>query len=168
MAEIGSFKSKLFGGFDRKDVVNYIEKLAAERNEYIVKCRDLEVKVQELEGKIEDIRSEYERKISEVQAENESKIEEITSEYEMKLTEAEAAIVCANLKAEEKRTTEREEALKVLGDVVDRFEAAGSDTVLLCSRIVEDLKETANKIEGLPDIVVSAKERIDEIKSKIN
>ena len=30
--ETGNFKSRLFGGFDRHDVIEYIEELAAERN----------------------------------------------------------------------------------------------------------------------------------------
>ena len=42
MSEIGNFKSKLFGGFDRQDVSDYIKQLASERNCLTEKCDELE------------------------------------------------------------------------------------------------------------------------------
>ena len=73
--EINSFRSRFFGGFNREDVVDYIAKLAQERNELEAAKIKAENDLNALTLEIEAIRSEademrrlvadeYERKIS--------------------------------------------------------------------------------------------------------
>ena len=52
MGVTGSFRGKLFGGFDRKDVSDYITALAAERNELKKKCECLEAETESLREKL--------------------------------------------------------------------------------------------------------------------
>lgn len=157
MAEKNTFRGKLFGGFDRKDVVSYIEKLAAERNEYKGKCAELEININELKDEMDALRAEYEEKLA-AQAQ----------EYEEKLTVAEAAVVCANLQAEEKRTEEKLAAAKLLDEIIERFDSAESDSRLICSHMLDDLKVVRKNVERLPDVLVSSKERFVEIREKLN
>ena len=73
--EVNSFRSRFFGGFNRDDVVDYIAKLAQERNELEVAKTKAENDLYALTLEIENIRSEadeerrlmkedYEHKIS--------------------------------------------------------------------------------------------------------
>ena len=73
--DVNSFRSRFFGGFNREDVVDYIAKLAQERNELEVAKTKAENDLYALTLEIETIRSEvaearrvmtedYERKIS--------------------------------------------------------------------------------------------------------
>ena len=167
MAEIGSFKSKIFGGFDRKDVVNYIEKLAAERNKYKQQCSELEEeirlkkeKISQLEEEIEANSAKYKRKLQE-------KTDEIVADYEKKLLETEAALACAKIEAQDKRAAEKDEALEAVSEASEKFAQAGSDAQLLCARISQDLKELTEKIDALPDVVESSHSRLEDIKEKL-
>ena len=164
----GTFKSRLFGGFDRRDVASYIEKLAAERNSYIVKCRDLEQKREEYASEIDNLKADYEKKLSDQKSEFEAENEKLKKEYEEKISELEAEVALANIRAEEKRTKEKEEVKKLLQSVSERFESAGSDAQLTCAHMTEELESVRNTVEKLPEILISSKERIEEIIEKID
>ncbi len=58
--ESGSFRGKLFGGFDRRDVSDYIEKIAAERNKYKKELNAMTGRVEELEQKLNAAEAELE------------------------------------------------------------------------------------------------------------
>ena len=168
MADSGTFRSKLFGGFDRNDVANYIEKLAAERNDYIVECRDLEVKVQDLSDEIERLKAEFTEQLSSQEKAHEEQIEELTADYENKLAEAEKAVREAEQRAEEKRTAELDAAKAVLDELLGSFGDAESDTRLLLDRIGADLAEAGKKLEKMPDVLTSSKDRLTEIRQKLD
>lgn len=51
--EKGNFRSSLFGGFNRRDVADYIEKLSAERNKYKAKSESLEDKIEKMQDDID-------------------------------------------------------------------------------------------------------------------
>jgi len=66
--EINYFRKRFFGGFNRQDVVDYIEKLAGERNEKaeagekaIQDAKALAIEVAILQQKLEDIANEHEK-----------------------------------------------------------------------------------------------------------
>ena len=52
--KIISFKTRLFGGFDRRDVISYIEKLAAQRNKYLKTAERLETQMNDLRRMLSD------------------------------------------------------------------------------------------------------------------
>ena len=51
-SEKSSFRSRIFGGFDRRDVAAYIEKLAGERNRLRAENEKLSARVSELEDEL--------------------------------------------------------------------------------------------------------------------
>ena len=58
--EIQFIKKQIFGGFNRKDVVDYIAKMAKERNEAREACEEATAKVEELTAEIEALKLELE------------------------------------------------------------------------------------------------------------
>lgn len=55
-----NFKTKLFGGFDRRDVIAYIEKLAAQRNKYQTTSKKLENQMNDLYNKLAEAEHDIE------------------------------------------------------------------------------------------------------------
>ena len=53
-AEKGNFRRNLFGGFNREDVIKYIEQLSAERNKYKNDCLRLEGEAEELRARLDE------------------------------------------------------------------------------------------------------------------
>ena len=53
-----AFKRQLFGGFDKRDVIAYIEKLAAERNRYRADEARLDAECENLRGDLEKLQAE--------------------------------------------------------------------------------------------------------------
>lgn len=86
------FRKATFGGFNRDDVISYIntlklsetkitkEKTEAEKNIEILKTEN-----EELKAKIEILNSQFEEKIAEIQEYHNKEIEKISAEYEEKL-----------------------------------------------------------------------------------
>ncbi len=168
MADTGSFRGKLFGGFDRRDVASYIEKLAAERNDYIVKCRELETTVNELTEEVVRLKEEFSDRENELVNAHAAEIEKITGEFEAKLAEMEVSLADANMRAEERRTAERDAAAALLDELVENYGAAESDAQLIFSRVFEDLEAVGKKLNSIPEILSSSRERLSDIREKIN
>ena len=57
MSEYTGFKSSFLGGFDRKSVIEYIEKVSAELNEYKSKCDTLENEKEKLSAENSTLRA---------------------------------------------------------------------------------------------------------------
>lgn len=51
----GSFRRKLFGGFDRNDVIDYIETIAGERNKYQTEAQKFAKEADELREKLDSL-----------------------------------------------------------------------------------------------------------------
>ena len=51
--EKGNFKGRVFGGFNRHDVIDYIEKLAGERNDILRENQKLQGRIDALEERLE-------------------------------------------------------------------------------------------------------------------
>ena len=64
MAVTGNMRSRLFGGFDRRDVSKYVVTLAKERNE-------LKARVEQLEAENEALRASLEEAVAELDEESE-------------------------------------------------------------------------------------------------
>ncbi len=56
--EKGNFKGRVFGGFNRHDVIDYIEKLAGERNGLLLENQKLRGQVDALEERLEQAREQ--------------------------------------------------------------------------------------------------------------
>jgi len=158
-----AFKNRLFGGFDRKDVVNYIEKLASERNDLQVRCRELEKKLSDAEDKLENLQSELEAQKEGFASEKES----LVSEYEAKLIDSETRVAEANARADEKHDEERSRTYEALSEVVNAFSDAESDIQLLITHILEDVRQTDKAMKRLPEILKNSRERIEDIKDSV-
>lgn len=167
MAEINSFKSKVFGGFDRKDVVSYIERLAGERNDYIVKCRELETALTEKDAETEELKQKFEAEKAELLDAFREEKEKLVEEYEAKLTEADAALICANIKAEDDLKTERDISIRAVNELSERFSAAKADTDLICAHLLEDLDAAQKKIARLSEALVNSEERLKELRDTL-
>ena len=55
------FKRRFFGGFDRHDVIEYIEKLASERNRFHLGEERLETECEKLRGELENLQAELQK-----------------------------------------------------------------------------------------------------------
>ncbi|MBE6949577.1 MAG: hypothetical protein E7456_07020 [Ruminococcaceae bacterium] len=60
--ERGSFRRRLFGGFDRVDVINYIEDIAIERNKHQETAAKLQEEVSELRDQAESLTKQLDDK----------------------------------------------------------------------------------------------------------
>ena len=105
--DINRFRGMFFGGFNRRDVADYIELLAAERNRLQVKAEELECRVRHLQGENATVRSfaEGERRAAEDARRN------LEAEYAKKQAELEAEFL-RKQEALEAGFREKEEALR--------------------------------------------------------
>lgn len=71
--KMGSFRGKVFGGFNRKDVAAYIAKVAREANEYKEQCAKLTTENKDISSRLEELT----RQLSELNAENQEHRAEI-------------------------------------------------------------------------------------------
>ena len=168
MAETGSFRSKLFGGFDRKDVADYIERLAAERNDSIVKTRDLEVKVEQLEGELETAKLDGTVALQSLKSEHSAEIGALRTDYEQKLSDANDEISRLKAELEKKRADEKDAAKEALDGTIERFSLCERDNLLLCTNMRDNLENAIKSLEALPAVLTSTRERIEEIREKLD
>lgn len=99
------FRKATFGGFNRDDVIAYINALKlneskynAEMTESDKKIKALEAEIEELKNKIDAVSSDYEEKINNINTCHNQEIESIKIEYEEKLQNS----ILADRSAEEK------------------------------------------------------------------
>ena len=127
--EVEYFRKRFFGGFNRKDVVAYIARLANERNEQQSAKEKAERELQSLIDSTEEQRNKY----NELKVDLEAKTlecDQLKIEYEEKLAE------CAGLKAALKNAKRQYEA-------VIQAEQSGDDDAE--SGAVDDDVEKAEK-----------------------
>lgn len=58
----GNFRRKLFGGFDRTDVINYIETIAGQRNKYQTEAQKFAKESDELRTKLDSLTGQIQKK----------------------------------------------------------------------------------------------------------
>ncbi len=58
ISDVRHFKRRFFGGFDSRDVMAYIEELAAQRNKYKISGDRLEAELKDLNAEIKRLQTE--------------------------------------------------------------------------------------------------------------
>lgn len=100
--ERGNFKSRFFGGFDRRDVIGYIEELAAERNSLLKENECLKECIEETKLRIENealsAKAENEAMMAEAAAASESAGKAISdAEATIRSLREKCASICADV-----------------------------------------------------------------------
>lgn len=136
--ERGNFKGRVFGGFNRHDVIDYIETLAAQRNEL---SRDNEKLREQVEALEERLDAEI-PPINEPEAEREDGRRELRDALE--------------------------EARQVLSGVKSEYDAICTDIKINAAQTNHELKLIAAKLTGLQDSLSAAGERLEAIGAELS
>ena len=134
--ENGNFRSRLFGGFDRSDVIKYIEKLAEERNSLRMENERLQEQAAQLEEQLSGKNAEGDSRILQLEAQLEEERTKSCEAWEATLADVENAVRELRQKYEEIRSdmdinlTQTRCEITKAGECVDRmyaaFESAGT------------------------------------------
>lgn len=139
--EIGNFKNKLFGGFDRHDVVNYIEEIAAARNQYRQEAETLREQVEELTARVETAESAEER--------------------------ARADAADADHRAEEIRITAVQDAAAALADLEEKYREIRMDMEVTAAHVRCELTRIGESIQGLLQAFTTTEEKISALRASL-
>lgn len=137
--ERGNFKSRVFGGFNRHDVIDYIETLAGERNA-------LAQENERLRGKIDALTERLEEALA-----PEPEQDEQTSEPEPEadgLSRARDALA---------------QARGVLSDVKREYDAVCTDIKINATQTDRELNQISLRLRGLRDSLAAAGERLEAL-----
>ncbi|NLL38615.1 MAG: hypothetical protein GX254_03375 [Clostridiales bacterium] len=139
-------RGKIFGGFNRQDVVNYIEKNARLTSEYKASKEALEVRCDELAGRLEEEKAQNEALRAELASSNEKTagLYARITELEKELSSMREAI---SSKDEEINTLTRQ--ISSCNETIDEYENSKERIALLelnaSRRAVDIEKEAENK-----------------------
>ena len=139
-------RGKIFGGFNRQDVVNYIEKNARLTSEYKASKEALEVRCDELAGRLEEEKAQNEALRAELASSNEKTagLYARITELEKELSSMREAI---SSKDEEINTLRRQ--ISSCNETIDEYENSKERIALLelnaSRRAVDIEKEAENK-----------------------
>ena len=129
------FRKRFFGGFNERDVVEYIAELARERNE-LEKARDNAIKdARALAGEVDELRRELEEEKR-----------QLNTDYEQK--------------AEVFR-----EAGNTFAEFEIAFEELRSEIVRATTGLYTELKKADDTVAKLPSVIVRAGERFTELRT---
>ena len=131
--EISYFRKRFLGGFNREDVIDYIEKLAQERNKLQAEKAAAEQAVSKLAGELETLRHEVEEARKTEFEDRENKI---------------AAVIAA---------------LKTFADLETTLSDLSQDVFRISERAREEFNTARSNIAELPVILEQADKRFAEI-----
>lgn len=135
--ERGNFKSRVFGGFDRRDVIGYIEKLAAERNALSRENQALREKLEALEDRVNDTP------------------EEVVSQAESDIEEKRRELDCAI-----------EEVRGMLSDINREYSNICGDININVTQAGHELSVMSDKLNKLSELLTSAGGRLEELSGR--
>ena len=144
--ENGNFRSKFFGGFDRRDVIDYIEKLAEERNSLRGENELLQERV-----------SQIEVQLSEKSVENSCRISQLEAELDAERTKSCEAMEMAIEGAEE-----------IVREFRQRYEELRSDVEISLAHTRCEITKTSECVDRMYSAFVVAGTRLDEIEEAIS
>lgn len=136
--ERGNFKGRVFGGFNRHDVIDYIETLAAERNELSRENERLRGRVEAMEERL---------------AQEPEPTPEPVEEHEDSRRELRDAL---------------EEAQKVLNGVKSEYDAVCADIKINAAQTDHELKMITTRLAGLQESLSTAGKRLEAIGAELN
>jgi len=132
--ESNYFRKRLFGGFNRKDVVNYIAKMAQERNELAAARDRFEEEARALSGEITALRQKTEEASRAMQEDHEHK----------------ASVF--------------ETAGNVFKEFEEVFRGLQTDIEAAVANVFEELKNTGDMTARLPSVLAQAGESLNELR----
>ena len=136
--EINSFRSRFFGGFNRGDVVEYIEKLSKERNEMEAAKIKAEDEVRALTPEIERFRSE--------------------AEEARRLLEEDRDRLAGAFKS----------AGNAFAEYEDEFKKLCEEMNLAAANLSAELKKAVETTARMPPMLSRAAERLEELRSEFD
>ena len=146
--EKGNFRGQLFGGFNRKDVVNYIEKLAQERNMYKEKYEALSDEMEKLK---EQPDSEYLLNC----------LSEMLSAEDLEDEEA-------GEKEEESKKDELEQkASEIIDDLQGQYKSVKTDMNITVEHVKCELSRMKESLERMSEVFDNAEGRFSELRSSL-
>lgn len=151
-SELGGFKSRFFGGFDRKDVIDYIEKAAAERNELTKEKEKLVEENEKLNEKISAISSDL------VLLKTENR------ELKSKLEEAENSAKSQEESLRELRETIISDTMAALEELSKKCDDINASFDSTSEKVNEALSNMREKTLELPDIKKALFTRMEDLK----
>ena len=140
--EKGNFRSCLFGGFNRRDVADYIEKLSAERNRYKLENSSLKETAEKLQDDVDSLTARV--------AELEEKLDAARSEPLISQISACEEVVAA--------------ATSLKADLSDRT----AKIIELSSTVDDDLAQIKSCLASLPEATDEACLKISDIIERLN
>ena len=143
--EKGNFRGRVFGGFCRQDVIDYIEELAAERNGLRRENQELRDRVWELEEKL-DASPPAEDPAADPDGASGASPEPSAAEAER--AEIEGALT---------------EARELLRSVRSRYDALCTDVKINAAQAEGELRSVSVRLAGIQDALRSAGDRLEEI-----
>ena len=152
--EKGNFRSSVFGGFNRQDVANYIEKLSAERNRYKEESADLRDKADGLEDTVEQLKAQIEE------------LENQAAELKAQLDEANAQVI----KFKEpiiKAVDTFDEVTLALNEFKSAFEADAKSAADLSAAASDSITKLCEYVGSIPVSAGAVCAKIDAVIEKL-
>ena len=168
------FRKATFGGFNRDDVIAYINtlklnesKIISEKNETEKKAENLEAENAELKAKIESMTAEFEEKLNALALSHNDEIESIKMEYEEKLQSG----ILADRSAEEKVGSAMmdvrryadlliQETCQKIDKMSDDADSAAAKTLARVLDITSGIQTFSDKLNSILNDMISENENI--------
>lgn len=142
MGEVsGRFRTSVFGGFDRSDVVAYLERIAGERNEY-------KEKAEKLEDELDAARGEYGEKLRNIERELKAAREELSS---------------AQQDAEAVRISAVADAVRILDELRDKYDSVRTDMEVTTNHLRCELTRLGDSLSVITSVFSKTGERFSEL-----
>jgi len=150
--EINYFRKRFLGGFNRQDVVDYIAKLAKERNESTAAKEKAENEAKKLNAEIVSIRAEMD--------EARLEIEKVKKQAEAARLEAEEARQEAKIYKNEAL----EEAIETITKFEVLFENANTCIKSTIASLCDEIEKARGTVAGVPSVLDGASVRLSELR----
>ena len=142
----GRFRTSVFGGFDRGDVVDYLEKIAGERNEY-------KERAQKLEDDLNAEREDFGARLRNIEAELKTAREELDA---------------AEKRAEEVRVSAVSDAVRILDELKDKYDNVRTDMEVTTNHLRCELIRLGDSLSLITSVFSKTGERFNELSEYIN
>lgn len=150
--EKGNFKSRVFGGFDRRDVIQYIESLAKERNALALENQKLRGQVEALEDRVSELSSRRPEEPEDAAGAPECATPELPGQEE--LVSARVREVLDN-------------AHGVLNDARSAYKQICGDININASQADHELRAVSAKLTALQESLRAAGERLEAMDAEL-
>jgi len=141
----GRFRTSFFGGFDRRDVVAYLEKIAGERNQY---------------------KAEAERLGTELASEREGLAERL-EKLQTELDETKAELEETKRRADELHMAAVADAQKAVSELCGEYESIRSDVGVASNRLHTELEHISEGLSRVNESFEQTGARLEELRASV-